>query len=499
MNQAIAQLEPQALWLHFAALNAVPRASKQEHKAIAFMRDFGQSLGLQTTVDDVGNVIIRKPASPGLEGRIGVVLQGHLDMVHQKNAGTDFDFDTQGIEMYVDEDWVKARGTTLGADNGIGVAAAMAVLAADDIQHPAIEALFTVDEETGMTGAKGLRPGILEGGILLNLDSEDDEEITIGCAGGVDVTVTGRYAQEAVRPADRAYRLRISGLTGGHSGMDIHIGRANANRLLNRLLLDLSERFGARIGLLDAGGLRNAIPREAAAVFMVAAGQVDGLAARLAEQTGILKAEYGITDPDLEIILEAAPPPATCMAVRDQGQLLRVVAGCPDGIHRMSADVDGLVQTSNNLARVRVMEGEYLLSCLTRGSVDSEKMRLAEDIRGLFELIGATVQISGAYPGWKPVPDAPIVQQVSALYREMFGAEAPIMACHAGLECGILGRAYPGMQMVSFGPNIRGAHSPDEKVQISSVQKFWRFFLQLLQRIPDRAAGFDVEAAGTGA
>jgi dipeptidase D len=484
MNVPLEQLEPRDLWSHFARLNGVPRPSKREDRAVQFMREFGESLGLETLVDELGNVIIRKPATPGMEDRAGVVLQGHLDMVHQKNADTEFDFETQGIEMYLDDDWVKARGTTLGADNGIGVASAMAILASDDIPHPPLEALFTIDEETGMTGAKGLAPGLLEGRFLLNLDSEDDEEITIGCAGGVDVTVKGSLPTEPAQGA--AFRITVRGLTGGHSGMDIHRGRANANKLLGRLLLSLEEQLDIRIAEVDAGGLRNAIPREATAVFLME-GQLTELESHLAALAKEVRAEYGVTDPGLEIELQPGEAPSEAMTVEAQQALLRAIAACPNGVYRMSPDVEDLVQTSNNLARVRASQGRFEVLCLTRGSLDSEKMQHAREIRALFRLIGAEVTLSGEYPGWKPEPDSDIVRLVSRVYRERFGREAPILACHAGLECGILGKAYPEIQMISFGPNIRGAHSPDEKVQVSSVQKFWGFLQDVLTQVPAAA------------
>jgi dipeptidase D len=486
MNKEIMELEPRAMWKHFTDLNAVPRPSKKEQRVIAFMKDFGDSLGLETLVDEVGNVIIRKPATPGMDDRVGIVIQGHLDMVHQKNADTDFDFDTQGIQMFVDDDWVKARGTTLGADNGIGVASAMAILAADDIAHPAIEALFTVDEETGMTGAMGLKGGLLSGDILLNLDTEDDKEITIGCAGGVDVTVAGSYPQEQPHPDDAAFLLSVKGLTGGHSGMDIHRGRGNANKLINRLLFLSAEQFGMRVGSLNAGGLRNAIPREATATVTVPESGVTAFREFISEQSDILKSEYATTDPGLLISLEAADLPVTLLGADFQGKLLRAVFACPNGIFRMSPDVEDLVQTSNNLAQVLASEGKYQVLCLTRGSVDTEKMDMARAIRCTFELMGAEVEFNGAYPGWAPRPNAPIVKLMSGLYEEMFGEKAPVLACHAGLECGILGTNYPNMQMISFGPNIRGAHSPDEKVQISSVQKYWGLLMETLKRIPQK-------------
>ncbi len=486
MNKQIEELEPRAMWKHFTDLNAVPRPSKKEQRVIAFIKDFGHSLGLETLEDEVGNVIIKKPASPGMEDRVTIVLQGHMDMVHQKNADTDFDFDTQGIQMYIDGDWVKARGTTLGADNGIGVASAMAILAANDIAHPAVEALFTVDEETGMTGAMGLKGGLLSGDILLNLDTEDDNEITIGCAGGVDVTAGGAYEQEVPGPQDAAFRLSVKGLSGGHSGMDIHLGRGNANKLINRLLFLATEKYGMRIGSIDAGGLRNAIPREATAQVTISESLVSAFREFISEQAGILKSEYRTTDPGLKIVLEPSEMPGSLLGADFQGKLLRAVWACPNGIFRMSPDVEDLVQTSNNLAQVLVSEGEYRVMCLTRGSVDSEKMDLARAICCTFELIGADVKPSGAYPGWAPQPNSPIVKLMSELYEEMFGEKAPVLACHAGLECGILGTNYPEMQMISFGPNIRGAHSPDEKVQISSVQKYWGYLMETLKRIPRR-------------
>ena len=484
MSEQIRNLEPRAMWTRFTDLNAVPRPSKKEERVIAFMKDFGEGLGLETIVDEIGNVIIKKPASPGMEDRVTVVIQGHLDMVCQKNADTDFDFNNQGIDMYIDDDWVKARGTTLGADNGIGVASAMAILASDDIVHPPIEALFTVDEETGMTGAMGLKGGLLDGGILLNLDTEDDDEITIGCAGGVDVNVSGSYELADVRPGRVAFTLAVKGLTGGHSGMDIHRGRGNANKLLHRLLLEATIAHRIGIAAIDSGGLRNAIPREGFAVITVPAAEVENFKQFLSERTAVLKAEHATTDPNLEVVLEAAELPAKVFSQDFQGQILRAVCACPHGIFRMSPDIEDLVQTSNNVARVLAEQGNYQVQCLTRGSVDSEKMDMASAIKATFELIGADVALTGEYPGWAPKPEAPIVKLMSALYEEMFGEKAPILACHAGLECGILGTNYPDMQMISFGPNIRGAHSPDEKVQISSVQKYWGYLMETLKRIP---------------
>ncbi len=487
MSSEVRNLEPKSLWDNFADLNAVPRPSKKEERVIQFIKDFGQRLGLETFEDETGNVIIKKPATPGMENRQTVALQSHLDMVHQKNADTNFDFDTQGIQMYVDGDWVKAKGTTLGADNGIGVATIMAVLASDNIPHPALEALFTIDEETGMTGAFGLKGGMLDASILLNLDTEDDHELTIGCAGGVDVTASGTYAPEATSAGMAGYNISVKGLTGGHSGMDIILGRGNANKLMNRILYLASRQFQVQIGAIDGGGLRNAIPRESSALIAVAEADKAGFKTFIKEQATILQLEYKITDPKLQITATPAEVPAQVIPADFAATLMRAIYACPNGIYRMTPEMAGLVQTSNNVARVVVKDGEYSILCLTRSSVDSEKTDLAQAIQCTLELAGANVELSGSYPGWAPKRDAAIIKLMSALYRSKFEGEPDVNACHAGLECGILGSNYPAMEMISFGPNIRGAHSPDEKVQISSVQKYWDFLLATLQRIPEKA------------
>ncbi len=482
MHSDIRSLEPKALWNHFADLNAVPRPSKKEARVIAFMRQFGEGLGLETTEDSVGNVIIRKPATAGMEGRTTVVMQGHLDMVHQKNAGTTFDFDAQGILMLLDGDFVRADGTTLGADNGIGVAAIMTILSSTDIPHPAIEALFTIDEETGMTGAIHLEGGLLHGSIMLNLDTEDDRELTIGCAGGIDVTGTGKYTP-SLAAGLTAYKIIVNGLTGGHSGMDIHLGRGNANKLMNRILVQAADRFGLRIHTVDGGSLRNAIPRESFAIVGVSPSQAAELEAFVKAEGAAIALEHHTTDPNLQVGISQVSSPAHYLDTDFQGKLLRVVAAVQNGIHRMSPDIAGLVQTSNNLARVLVADGSYSIQCLTRSSVDSEKMDLARSIAGTMELCGALVATSGNYPGWTPRPDAAIVKLMTDLYTDTFGHAPSVNACHAGLECGILGKNYPEIEMISFGPNIVGAHSPDERVQISSVHKFWGLLLKTLAAI----------------
>jgi dipeptidase D len=483
MNEAIRKLEPTAMWNNFTDLNAVPRPSKKEEKVIQFIRQFGERLNLPTTVDEVGNVIIKKPATKDMEDRVTVVLQSHLDMVHQKNAATSFDFNSQGIDMLIDGDWVKANGTTLGADNGIGVASIMALLESKDIPHPALEALFTIDEETGMTGALSLKGGLLDAKIMLNLDTEDDHELTIGCAGGVDVTATGKY--ETKTPAsDKALKLTLNGLTGGHSGMDIHKGRGNANKLMNRLLMNLQKEYNIEIASLDGGSLRNAIPRESVCELTVASAEEENLKKKVTALAAIIKAEHQTTDPNLTISIEAIAKPAQVWNSDFQNSFLRAVYACPNGIYRMSPDIAGLVQTSNNIARVLVKEGNFQVQCLTRSSVDSEKTDLQDAIIATFELTGAQVATAGSYPGWAPKPSSAIVKLMSDLYEERYHEKANVSACHAGLECGILGTNYPEMQMISFGPNITGAHSPDEQVQISSVQKYWGFLLETLKRIP---------------
>ena len=488
MADSLIGLSPSALWNNFADLNAVPRPSKKEERVIEFIMEFGRGLHLDTQRDEIGNVIIRKPATPGMEERVTVSLQSHLDMVHQKNADTAFDFSSQGIDMFVDDDWVKARGTTLGADNGIGVASIMTILAATDIPHPPIEALFTIDEETGMTGALNLKGGLLDASIMLNLDTEDDHELTIGCAGGVDETATGTYEMELTHPGSLAYRLTLKGLTGGHSGMDIHKGRGNANKLINRVLLAAVKEFGLQFSIIDGGGLRNAIPRESFAEVVVPEPDALDLLAFIKAEEQVLKNEYQSTDPNLSLSLEPVALPLKVASDAFSYRFLRCVYACPNGIHRMSPDIAGLVKTSNNIARVLVKEGKFSVFCLTRSAVDSEKMDLAKAIRSTFELCGANVEFTGSYPGWAPRPDAPIVQLMRELYIEKYKEDPLVNACHAGLECGIIGANYPETQMISFGPNILGAHSPDEKVQVSSVQKFWGFLLETLKRMPVRQA-----------
>ena len=484
MSQEIRSLEPKVLWNKFADLNAVPRPSKKEERVIQFMKDFGNSLGLETFEDEIRNVIIRKPATVGMENRKPIVLQGHLDMVHQKNNDTHFDFLTQGIEMYVDGDWVRAKGTTLGADNGLGVAAIMAILESTTIKHPAIEALFTIDEETGMTGALNLKGGVLKGEILLNLDTEEDDEIDIGCAGGIDVTATRSYYEEETPEGSVGYTITVKGLNGGHSGMDIHKGLGNANKIMNRLLFDGFENFGLQIAEINGGSLRNAIPRESVAKVIVAAMYDEAYVFDMQEIIGDIKAEFKTTEPNLTIQIEKSDLPAKVMDLGVQEGLLRAIYTAHNGVYRMSADMEDLVETSNNIARVIVKDGEISIQNLTRSSVESSKMDLANALRSAYELFGCEVEFGGSYPGWTPNVNSPILDVLVNTYEKQNGEKPKVVACHAGLECGILGTNYPGMDMISFGPTIHGAHSPDERASISSSQKFWKFFLEILASIP---------------
>ena len=485
MNEEIRGLEPKVLWNKFADLNAVPRPSKKEERVIEFIKNFGNNLNLKTEVDSVGNVVIYKPATEGMENRKKIVLQAHLDMVHQKNNDTDFDFDSQGIDMYVDGDWVRAKGTTLGADNGLGVATMMAILESDSIEHPAIEALFTIDEETGMTGAKGLSPDLLEGDILLNLDTEEDDEIGIGCAGGVDITATKKYDEEKMPDAYRSFSVKVKGLQGGHSGMDIIKGLGNANKMMNRLLVNTSEDLKLRISEINGGGLRNAIPRESEAIIAVPDTEVESFKKEIESRAASIKSEYASLEKNLSIDVQQVPSRNNIMDLKSQREILLALAGAHNGVYRMSPEIEDLVETSNNIANVTLKDGEVYIKCLTRSSVESSKNDLASSLKAVFELAGFDVKLSGEYPGWAPNSDSAILKALDDIYQKMNGEKADIAACHAGLECGIIGSHYPNMDMISFGPTIRGAHSPDERASISSAQKYWKFLLEVLKNIPE--------------
>lgn len=478
----LTNIEPQIIWKNFSALNAVPRPSKKEEKVIGFIKNFGENLGLETRVDEVGNVIIKKPATSGMEDRKTIVLQSHLDMVCQKNADVNFDFETQGIQMEIDGDWVKAKGTTLGADNGLGVASIMSILESSDIPHPALEALFTIDEETGMTGAIGLKPGELSGDILLNLDTEEDDEIDIGCAGGIDVTATQNFPLENAN--GQIVKISVKGLQGGHSGMDIHKGFGNANVILGRLLYTGIDNQNIQLISIDGGGLRNAIPREANAVLSVR-NSVEFIEGANSLKSGILE-EFATIEKDLHINIENFSTPEKAISEDASRKIILALKAAHNGVYRMSPDVEDLVESSNNIARVELKDGDCKILCLSRSSVDSTKFAVAEQLRSVFELAGLQVEFSGSYPGWKPKPGSEIVKIMERIYEKDFGEKPHVVACHAGLECGIIGANYPEMEMVSFGPTIRGAHSPDEKANIPSTQKFWKFLKEILSEIPKK-------------
>ncbi|MCK9255136.1 MAG: aminoacyl-histidine dipeptidase [Bacteroidales bacterium] len=480
----IKNLNPERVWKHFYSLTQIPRPSKKETKVIEFMKNFGESLGLETIVDHIGNVIIKKPATPGMENRKGIIFQGHLDMVPQKNSDKTHDFEKDPIETLIDGDWVKANGTTLGADNGMGCAAAMAVLEAKDLVHGPIEALFTIDEETGMTGANELKPGFLKGDILMNLDSEDEGELYVGCAGGVDVNVYMKYPEIDMPQAFVAYKLSVTGLKGGHSGMDINIGRANSNKILFRFLTHSIHFFDLKISEVNGGSLRNAIPRESFAIVAVPENEASKFEKEVVEFEKIFKQEFSKSEPDMQMKLIKTDNPSKVMAQDEMQKICKAVYVCPHGVERMSDDMPGLVETSNNLAIVKCINGEFTVNCLVRSSVDSAKDGVMHKIGVLFDLIGAEVAFEGAYPGWKPNMDSPILKTMIKTYENLYNKTPEIKAIHAGLECGILGAVYPNWDMISFGPTIRYPHSPDEKILIPSVEKFWEYIVATLKNAP---------------
>ena len=484
MSKEIVNIEPKVVWENFYALTQVPRPSKHEEKIQEFMVNFGKSLGLQTEKDAVGNVMIRKPATPGMENRKGMVLQGHLDMVPQKNSDTKHDFAKDPIDAFIDGEWVKARGTTLGADNGMGVAAAMAVLASKELVHGPVEALFTCDEETGMTGAFGLQAGWLLGDILLNMDSEDEGELYVGCAGGVNGNIEFEYDEMIVPKGYTSFKLIIKGLKGSHSGLDINLGRGNANKLLVRFLKFATRELDVRLAEINGGGMRNAIPREAYGIVVVPTEMVPEFLAAVAKYEAIFKAELKITEPNLSFVAEEAPKPKSLIDERVQDDLIDSVYACPNGAIRLSDSMPGLVETSTNLATVKSENGVISVKCLLRSSVDSAKEDLCEQVESVFTLAGAMVRFDGGYPGWKPDPDSQILQQMKQIYENKFGRVPEVKAIHAGLECGILGANYPHWDMISFGPTMRFPHSPDEKVNIPTVQKFWDFLVETLKNAP---------------
>ncbi len=478
----VRDLSPSAVWNNFEDLNAVPRPSKKEEKVIQFIKDFGKNLSLETYVDSAGNVIIKKPATSGMESKKTVILQSHLDMVHQKNSDTDFDFLTQGIESFIDGDWVTAKGTTLGADNGMGVAAIMTLLASKDISHPAIEGLFTIDEETGMTGAFELEQGILDGEVLLNLDTEDDDEFSIGCAGGIDTNSEIHFQTSEIDSSYRGYTISVKGLKGGHSGMDIHLERGNANKIMNRIH-KVAMDYDLRIVEVDGGSLRNAIPRES---FSLIAVNSTSFLSDAETVISDIKNEFNITEPLLEIVIKEAELPKSGLSNADSNKVIDSIYSIFNGVYKMSQSIKGLVETSSSLARVVVNEGKFLTQSLQRSSVDSSKFDVANSVGAALKSIGAQVEHTGSYPGWAPNPNSPILEIMVPLYEKMYNEQPRVQACHAGLECGILNERYPGLDMISFGPTIKNPHSPDEKVHIASVEKFWNFLLEVLVRVPEK-------------
>ena len=470
----ILQLAPQNVWKHFYSLTQIPRPSGHVEKVTEFLVNFGKELGLESFVDEVGNVIIRKPATPGMENRKGVILQAHMDMVPQKNNDTVHDFTKDPIETYVDGDWVKAKGTTLGADNGLGVAAAMAVLEAQDLKHGPLEVLITKDEETGMYGAFGLKEGTLKGDILLNLDSEDEGELYIGCAGGIDITAMLEYKEEAPAEGFVARKLTLKGLRGGHSGLEINQGRGNANKLLARVVHDLLVEFDCQLASFEGGNMRNAIPREAHAVLLFNPEDMDGLNEYIQEYEAQINDEYTTIESNISLKMEETDVPAAVVPEEIQDNMINVLMACQDGVMRMIPTVPDTVETSSNLAIVIIAGGKAEVRILARSSCSC------------FSMAGMKVEFSGAYSGWQPNVNSPILQAMKLSYKEQFGVEPAVKVIHAGLECGIIGATYKNLDMISFGPTLRSPHSPDERAYIPTVAKFYDFLVATLAKTPEK-------------
>ena len=477
----IRDLQPKLIWEIFDEITAVPRPSKHEEKIIEYLLDFAKRYNLEAERDQIGNVVIRKAATAGYEGVPTVILQSHMDMVCEKNSDTVHDFMTEPIRTKIEDGWVKAEGTTLGADCGIGMAAALAVLVDSTVEHGAIEALFTVDEETGLTGAFNLGEGMLTGKYLINLDSEDEGEIFIGCAGGVDTLGYFDYQTEKLPAGYEYYRIGVSGLKGGHSGDDIDKGLGNANKILVHFLYD-AERFGIRLGMFDGGNLRNAIPREAYAVVAVPEHTALIFETSLANYVSAVKALYAATEPNLKITLgQAAEQPV--IDEDSQSSLLAAIVGLPNGVLAMSQTMKGLVETSTNTASVKFVDGTIVVTTSQRSSVEIAKKNAMHSVEAVLALSGATVEHSDGYPGWTPNPNSSLLAWSIDSYKSLFGAEPKVRAIHAGLECGLFLEKYPHLEMVSFGPTLRGVHSPDERLEIATVDKFWRLLLDVLKRV----------------
>lgn len=479
-------LQPTRVWELFGEICQIPRPSKKEEKILAYLIDFAKKHQLAYKQDRLGNLVIRKAASPGYEDRASVVLQSHVDMVCEKNAGVTHDFDKDPIVPRIDDGWVRATGTTLGADDGIGMAVQLAILESENIEHGPIECLFTVDEETGLTGAFGLEKGFIDSPYLLNLDSEDDGELFIGCAGGLDTLIT--FALDRVQPEanHQAFRLQVQGLKGGHSGDDIHRGRGNAIKVLNRILWNGERMYELRLAEIEGGNLRNAIPREASAVFTVPVRHMHNLQALVKKLSVQIQTELKTNEPGLQISLTEAVQPENLLNGGLQQRLLNALYACPHGVIAMSADIPKLVETSTNLASVKMTPQEIIVATSQRSSSDTAIEDIAGMVSSVFQLAGARVKHGDGYPGWTPNMDSRILAVMKTAYERLFGEEPRVLAIHAGLECGLIGEKYPGIDMISYGPTIKGAHSPDEGIEISTVQKFWDLTLEVLKHIPER-------------
>jgi len=482
----IKDLKPSEVWNNFHLLTQQPRPSKHEEKVRAFLLEWASKHDVEAFADETGNVIMRIPATKGYENCKGVVLQGHMDMVPQKNSEVKHDFEKDPIQTWIDGPWVKAKGTTLGADNGLGIAMAMSVAEDKTLAHGPIEILITYDEETGMTGAAALKSGVLKGDILINLDSETEGELYVGCAGGLDFCASDNYTQERPEEGFTCWNLAVKGCQGGHSGMDIILCRANANRLAARILSELISKNGARLSSFEGGTLRNAIPREAFAKVYLAPGTEKEAFKTVQDMTDCLIKEYEATDPNLKVTFEPCEGRPSCIPAGKAITYVRCVLACPDGVERMSDSMPGMVETSNNLAMVKADEGKFSMSCLMRSSVDSAKEALAARIESVFALAGIQTGFSGGYSGWAPNAASPILHLMKDIYKKMYGKEPLVMAIHAGLECGILSGAYPHWDMVSMGPTLMSPHSPDERADIASVQKVWDFLKEVLRNIPKK-------------
>jgi dipeptidase D len=483
MDDSLQDMEPKNLWRHFLEISSIPRSSGNETAAINHLEQWARALGHEVILDRVGNLVIRKAATAGMEDRPGVVIQAHIDMVCEKNEGTPHDFLNDPLRVYREGDLVRAHGTTLGADNGIGVAAALAILEANDLKHGPLEILITVDEETGLTGANEFQGGLLKGKYFLNLDSEDEGILTIGCAGGLDTTVTRALHLSSADPGKAAHRLKVAGLKGGHSGIDIDRGRGNSIAILARILQGLLTKFRMDLASIDGGNKRNAIPREAFAVLVVAPEMEDDIRREIADWESVIRNELGGFDPGLALSLEPVDLPERVMSKEDFTALLGFILNAPNGVISMTPDMDGLVQTSCNLGVVQTVQGKVEIILLSRSSIDSSKAAQAQRIEALTSLADMECSHNGGYPGWKPEPDTWLVKTMTMVYEELYSRPMEVKALHAGLECGIIGERYPGMEMVSIGPDMNDVHTPEENVSISSVSRFWEYLIKVIETI----------------